>query len=278
MINRLRALYPYNSTVRKSWKAIAFISGFIFFFVFFFRTTQIDPDPGVPKRLLLSFLYGLVTFSVAIINTLIFSLVISQKERDRWQVWKEMVLYLIHLVTIAFVNHLLSSITVDNSITAFNFIKAVISTTVIGAIPISLHILNEQRKLLKTNLEEAQKVNQSMNWPEHQELKENVEITVEGITMDLNQVLYIESNKNYLIIVSENSEAQSIRYTLSKMTEQIKEFPFLLRCHRAFIVNTKRIEKVDGNAQGLRLVLSDENAQIPVSRPYIPAIKEAIQG
>jgi DNA-binding LytR/AlgR family response regulator len=48
------------------------------------------------------------------------------------------------------------------------------------------------------------------------------------------------------------------------MEEFLIDFPFLVRCHRAFIVNTFRIEKI----KGLKLWLTSTETAIPISKTY----------
>jgi DNA-binding LytR/AlgR family response regulator len=50
-----------------------------------------------------------------------------------------------------------------------------------------------------------------------------------------------------------------------------------MRCHRAFIVNTKNVSHIEGNAAGYRLSLKSTENKIPVSRNYGPAITEKLK-
>ena len=48
----------------------------------------------------------------------------------------------------------------------------------------------------------------------------------------------------------------------------------IIRCHKSYIVNLCNVEKLLGNAQGYKLVMSNMDKQIPVSRNFP---KEMIQ-
>jgi DNA-binding LytR/AlgR family response regulator len=73
------------------------------------------------------------------------------------------------------------------------------------------------------------------------------------------------------------SQKELLRNTIKNLETQIQS-SVLIRCHRSFMVNSDLIEKVEGNAQGLRLNLKNlEDFEVPVSRKYIPILKEIIK-
>lgn len=88
-------------------------------------------------------------------------------------------------------------------------------------------------------------------------------------------IWFLESLQNYVNIYYWNGEAiekKTERSTL-KSCEGLITNTTLLRCHRSYIVNTAKIESISGNAQGLKLKLSDYEILIPVSRSYIHLFK-----
>lgn len=62
------------------------------------------------------------------------------------------------------------------------------------------------------------------------------------------------------------------------MARHVKEvasaYPFIQKCHRAFVVNLHFVEKVKGNSQGYRLMLKGWDEEIPVARSYNKEIRE----
>ena len=64
------------------------------------------------------------------------------------------------------------------------------------------------------------------------------------------------------------------RIQLSEFETQLKEASSLVRCHRSYMVNLKKVKNVSGNAQGLKLELINQSEIIPVSRKYIPIVKQ----
>jgi len=126
---------------------------------------------------------------------------------------------------------------------------------------------------LSTDLQEKEVENQKLVF---RVLKENTEhklITLcssspkESLTLFPQELLYLESTGNYVRInytVEGKILQKTFRTTLSKMEETLNEYPFCVRCHRAFIVNLFRIEEINGS----QIRLESVNKEIPVSKTY----------
>ena len=54
-------------------------------------------------------------------------------------------------------------------------------------------------------------------------------------------------------------------------------FSYIVKSHRAFLVNLCAVSKVSGNSQGYRLFLYDCEDSIPVSRAYSKEVKMLIE-
>ena len=85
-------------------------------------------------------------------------------------------------------------------------------------------------------------------------------------------ILAIKSSGNYVEIFYFNKgEVCSflLRNTLANVGDKLIEYPFLFRCHRSYLVNTKMVEKIKGNARGYQLTITGLSIKIPVSRSKI---------
>lgn len=67
-----------------------------------------------------------------------------------------------------------------------------------------------------------------------------------------------------------------IRHRLKAIEQQLTEAIFF-RCHNRYVVNTKRITNVTGNARGLFLELENSAEIIPVSRSRVKAFKAVFE-
>ncbi|MEO1713289.1 MAG: LytTR family DNA-binding domain-containing protein, partial [Bacteroidota bacterium] len=92
-------------------------------------------------------------------------------------------------------------------------------------------------------------------------------------TFDLNKLLFVEANRNYIDVYQKDHPPQQIRLSMKGLGEQWASQPSIIRCHRAFFVVISQVQKVEGNAQGFQVSLQDSERLIPVSRTYIPAFK-----
>jgi hypothetical protein len=93
------------------------------------------------------------------------------------------------------------------------------------------------------------------------------------------ELVYIESNGNYVNFHLENAglaRKVTIRNTLSAVEQQLEGVPYLLRTHRAFIVNLKKVRSKTGNALGYKLGLSGYEEKIPVSRSKLKECDSAL--
>lgn len=87
----------------------------------------------------------------------------------------------------------------------------------------------------------------------------------------MENILYFEARNKKLYIYTANAEVEFYD-TLEHLLERIPEQ--FLRCHKSFVVNMAAAEQV---SLGQNLILmEDGKIQIPISRGYKPAVKEAM--
>lgn len=92
-------------------------------------------------------------------------------------------------------------------------------------------------------------------------------------------IVYVESIANYLNIVYFNDADlcnKRLRSSLRDVMEALEEFPFMVRTHRAFLVNIHFITEVSGNSAGMKASLFSCDKVIPVSRSNIGEFKTKI--
>ncbi len=97
----------------------------------------------------------------------------------------------------------------------------------------------------------------------------NSQLKKESLSFYPSQLIYAVSDSNYV-----NFHLQSdgkikkiiIRNSISDIEQQLSTFPFLIRTHRAFIINLNKVTSVKGNSLGYRLKLQGIDEEIPVSR------------
>ena len=116
--------------------------------------------------------------------------------------------------------------------------------------------------------------------------KDNVtdKITLHGdnrnsLAVNPQDIVYVESIANYLNIVYFNDADlcnKRLRSSLRDIEEALEAFPFMVRTHRAFLVNIHFITEVSGNSAGMKASLFSCDKVIPVSRTNIGEFKKII--
>ncbi len=103
--------------------------------------------------------------------------------------------------------------------------------------------------------------------------------TSESVTIYIPNLLYIESVGNY-VKVAQLHEGKVVTHMLRATSKQIEEklidYPTIVRCHRAFLVNLQQVEKIISKAGTMQLLIKHSNDYLPVSRSNMPGIKQAI--
>ncbi len=93
-------------------------------------------------------------------------------------------------------------------------------------------------------------------------------------------LIIIKSDGNYMEVYYFQNEKIAftlLRNTMAAIESYICEYPFLLRCHRSYLINTDKIESIKGNARGYIINLAGIEYGIPVSRSKVASFKEFLK-
>ena len=92
-------------------------------------------------------------------------------------------------------------------------------------------------------------------------------------------IIYVESVGNYsnvYYIDNEHISSRTLRSTIKQLKEELRDYSFIVQCHRAFLVNLMYVESLEGANNRFFINLFSLDKKIPLSRPNRAAIKEAI--
>jgi hypothetical protein len=93
--------------------------------------------------------------------------------------------------------------------------------------------------------------------------------------LDAADVDYLEAGGNYIEVRS--GEARYLmRTTMSRLEEQLAGSP-LVRTHRSFFVNVRRVARVDHRATGNHELVLVDSTRVPVSKTYRDAFRDALR-
>ena len=166
---------------------------------------------------------------------------------------------------------------------------------VIGPFPIVLFVMWNRNLQLSHNLQEAVAMNarlaervQAEAVSEPRSAAARGEVLLEGgtresLALDPARLLYAESEGNYVRLRyldagSGKTAVKLLRLTLKQAEDAFLDYSYIIRCHRAYLVNLHRVAQVSGNAQGYRLHLEGCGMEVPVSRSYAVRVKRALEG
>ena len=66
--------------------------------------------------------------------------------------------------------------------------------------------------------------------------------------------------------------------TMKQMEETLQDYPMIVRCHRAFLVNLGQVEQIVSHSGSIQLLIKHCHESLPVSRSNMAQIKTAIKG
>lgn len=102
----------------------------------------------------------------------------------------------------------------------------------------------------------------------------------DDFSLDVDQLLFAKADGNYIELTKSNGRqitTEVKRISLTQFESQIKDFPQFFRCHRTYLVNMFKIEKVSGNSQGYLLYFDETTTKIPVSRKQIDSFNNCYE-
>jgi DNA-binding LytR/AlgR family response regulator len=101
----------------------------------------------------------------------------------------------------------------------------------------------------------------------------------DSLSLKANHILVIRSANNYIEVFWREDEAvrnQMIRCSMTNAEEAIKEYKFIYKCHRSYLVNVNYIERFEGNSQGYKIIFENLGFPVPVSRSSAAKLRELI--
>ena len=105
--------------------------------------------------------------------------------------------------------------------------------------------------------------------------------TNETVTLQVSALLYIEAVGNYVKVYHLRDgavRADMLRATSKQIEEELRDYPMIVRCHRAFLVNLGQVEQIVSHSGTTQLLINHCHESLPVSRSNMSQIKTAIKG
>jgi DNA-binding LytR/AlgR family response regulator len=98
----------------------------------------------------------------------------------------------------------------------------------------------------------------------------------EKLITQKDSLVFVKASENYVKLFYTKEDIvkhATIRNTLKAIKEQA---PFLIQCHRSFLVNVTQIKTVKGNSQNASIAFYHGSLSIPLSKSYYKTVKSTL--
>jgi Response regulator of the LytR/AlgR family len=270
-LNWFKQKFPQNYILRKPFIGIIIVAVFCYLFTILYKPRHTNSSDPFSYEVTMA-IYLLALMPPLYITIRALKLLPIFKNKESWTLLKELGFPLILFLILGVWNYFFGFImeNTEGRWNIYTFLDSVRSTLITGTLPYFLFTIQNSRYLLSANACDPNE-NNSIN--EKCELIHiNSKLKKGDISFDPTSFLYAESNGNYVIfyfLKNDKIEKQMVRNSIGDIENQLSEMPYLMRTHRAFIVNFKKVVFKKGNSSGYRLKLVGTDAELPVSRQNI---------
>lgn len=281
LLQQLKEPFPSRKSLGQSFMSLLGVGVFVSGFLLVIRPFNLNLVQEPIIKICLGF--GLVTVLFGFIFDLFNRYVLRiQTDLPSWTLGKWIIQTIFLLLWITLGNFLFMNLLYDWTYFQAGFIVQMFFPTLfVGIFPVVFSGLMTQLRATKGNQAAATQLHPHVKVQEEmpQAVIEFSLGSSQSLSVPTSALRYLESMQNYVAIFYLNEgelKKELLRNTMSKLEVQLKDST-TVRCHRSYMVNTDMIEEVSGNAQGLKLRLSDvPQIEIPVSRSYIPKLRELL--
>lgn len=278
MQNIFKKSYPFNDDLSYNSKIVFFISIVVLGFLWLFQPLNISLLAPKPK------LYLIAGISIVTFLSLSFHLLLLPSffprffASSKWNIGKEILWDVWILFTI-----LASYFILNNTLGVLKFgFDLVVKLVLVAVIPITLVIVLNHNKMLRSHLKVADELSKKLK--EHKLLQDKViyfnsDYQKDSLAVKVSLLLFIHSANNYVEVFWKEGEGiknQMIRCSLLYAENLLKEYKFIVKCHRSYLVNINFIDRIEGNSQGYKLFVENFSSPIPVSKPSVSKLQELI--
>jgi hypothetical protein len=260
--------FPQNFIIRKPFTGSFIVWLFVFSFALIYKPLGSHPAGYLSYEATMA-IYSLMS-AVSLLGWIrLLKAIPWYGKANDWNFLKEITAILLLLFGVGVVVYFLA-FAIEEPADRWNiptFLDSLVNAFLVGVIPF-LFFTGMNLRFLFMDEKEIQISGKDDNESE-QLIHINSQLKKEELKFYPNQFIYAESESNYVIfyLIKEGKfQKHMIRNSISNIEEQLTGIPFLVRTHRAFIVNLKKVRTKKGNTLGYRLKLDGADKEIPVSR------------
>ncbi len=259
---------PQNYMIRNPY------AGFVILFVFGFLFAVIYRPLGIHPSRLLGYEATMISYSLISSLAALGMLLVLKKRMDskHWTFPKELFSIVLTLLAAGLGAYLAGFILEEpaNRLNLATLTDSASSAFLMGLIPFGFFTaINFRSWLLGESYQQAPGHAQDPAAPPEELINIASQLKGESLSFFPFEFLYAESEGNYVNFFlwrHDKVHHEVIRNTINNIEQQLSGLPFIMRTHRAFIVNLKKVELKKGTSLGYNLKLVQVQPMIPVSR------------
>jgi LytTr DNA-binding domain len=273
IIKWFKIKYPQNFIIKNPFTGTLLITLFVFGFAVLYKPFNAHAAKALnfgATMAVYSFLSGLFIFlSIIVLKTFRYF-----SDSFDWNIFKELLSVFIVLLALGIAIYLLGFI-IEPSAYRLNistFLNSLKGAFLTGIIPLFFFTATNYRYLLSESLDQdavSVAAQGTENQPHEDLIQISSRLKKEELSFYPSQFLYAESDGNYVVFylsIKGQLKKEIIRNSINNIEDQLSGIPYILRIHRAFIVNLNKVRSKQGNTLGYLLKLNESDFKIPVSR------------
>ncbi|MCO6475408.1 MAG: LytTR family transcriptional regulator [Phaeodactylibacter sp.] len=283
MLDLLTAPYPLRRSTAGEWAYPIGAGAFVALFLIVFQPFGTRAFQSDNKYLFLAG-YGIViSGSILLVNKLLPPLMPKAFQEESWTVGKHILFLLGSFSLVFFACYVYKDVWLGRPISWRGFLGFYPIALSVAVFPLTGLVVGDYIRQLKRYSKGAEEANRHFPKKEKESAPAGITFPDENgktaLEASPGQVCFLQAADNYVEVYYEEDGTMArslIRNSLSAFEELLAPHGFL-RCHRSFLVNPARVEKVSGNAQGYRLHFPLAEQPVPVARSRSAEILEKLK-
>jgi len=278
--------YYFNFSNTYRFKTSVCVGFFVFIFLYIFRPFNLS-ILHVNDALEYTIALGCISFLVVLLFLFIIPIIFKAYFTDeKWNIGKNLFFTLHCVIAISFFCWLYSLLSKTENIPTASLFHFIYYALAVGTFPLVLfYIIDEKisrqkRQKIATKIKAGKKNILGVTLT-NTSLILRSKNRKEELTFHQNDIAYITSEGNYTCIYTiENNKLKEslLRNTLTNISQDLAQHNALIRCHKSYIINSKYIDDIQGNARGYILKSSVIPFDIPVSRSFPKSLLNNLVG
>lgn len=279
--NIINQTFQYPISRKSRWMISGFISSFTFLFLSVFEPFNLW-NVEIERRYFISFGYGLIAFVVLYLNHIVAyrymkTHLLAVKGLILWYVLNTFLTGLFSAIFNDIIFNWQSLVSSHSVIFLESFLYFQYWFFVLFLIPsIILILIHRNYYVNSIYLKQIENIRDTDSQP----IIIHADNPINDFKTEASHLIYMTSANNYVdICYLKEGKAKHIllRNTLKNIEDDLKTYPTFFRCHKGYIINLKKVNKISGGVGTIKLHLNVIEETIPVSRSLTKLVRERLR-